>query len=627
MALQALRPLIGSSLRTRVLLLVVAMLALVAVPAWIGFTHVVNETVLRFGTMIAEKQVLYDRYRGLDALNREMTLARTLARSPALIAWLKQEGDPELRAQGLAEMELYRNSFSDKTVFIINDFSGNYYYNDAQNSYGDDPFRYAVRSDNPRDGWYFATRALREGCIPNVDHDDVLRVTKVWINCIAVDEGQILGIVGTGLDLSSFIREVVDVAQPGIQSMFVDQSGAVQAHRDASLVDFHSITKDIEDKTTVFSLLDSQTDRALLRAMMTAVALGGDSVQTAFLSIGGHRYLVGVGFLGGIGWYNISVMDMDAIVDRSLFVPIGVLIAALLVGIALLLSWMFRFVVLDRLALVERGLVAVREGRRATMEADRRDDEIGRLSRTLIEMSDTITEARISLESQVRERTEQLESLVNLDALTGIFNRRGFSAAFDRHRERAVKQGWSNGLLLFDIDHFKTVNDTDGHAAGDQVVVEVARRLALAVRHSDVCGRWGGDEFIVLLRDCDATGLRQVAGALRDMMRLMPITLADGQRLMVTVSIGAVLLSPEDTLDMAADMADAALYTAKDRGRDCVVVFDPEDIAVPQPSEALLLDTGLATDDDEAVTDTDADAPDSDAAPETDAEDQAKVMA
>lgn len=611
MASHVLRRMVGPSLRLRVLLLIVAMLGLVALPAWIAFNHIVNETVIRFGTMITEKQVLYDRYRGLDALNREMSLARTLARSPTVIAWLKDEHDTDLRARGLAEMEHYRQSFSDNAVFIINDFSGNYYFNDSQDSYGADPYRYSVRSDNPRDAWYFATRALREGCVPNVDHDDVLRVTKVWINCIAAHEGQILGIVGTGLDLSSFIREVVDVAQPGIQSMFVDQSGAVQAHRAASLVDFHSITKDIEDKTTVFTLLDSQTDRTLLRAMMNAAADGGESVQTAFLSIGGHRYLVGVGFLGGIGWYNISVMDVDAIIDRSLFVPIGVLIGALLIGIAFLLSWVFRLAVLDRLAVVEKGLLAVREGRRATMVADMSDDEIGRLSRTLIEMSDTITEARISLESQVRERTEQLESLVNLDALTGIFNRRGFAAAYERQRERAVKQGWTNGLLLFDIDHFKTVNDTEGHAAGDQVLVEVARRLSIAIRHSDVCGRWGGDEFIVFLRECDGTGLRQVAAALRDMMRQVPVTLADGQRLSVTVSIGAVLLSPGDTLEMATDMADAALYTAKDRGRDCVVVFDPEDIAIPQQPDILILEPDqVATDEgEEDVGDTEEKVP------------------
>ena len=174
----------------------------------------------------------------------------------------------------------------------------------------------------------------------------------------------------------------------------------------------------------------------------------------------------------------------------------------------------------------------------------------------------------------MRERTEQLESLVNFDDLTKIYNRRGFEERFTRHRRHDVDSEQVDGLMLVDIDHFKTVNDTAGHAAGDQVVVEVARRLKAALRRVDICARWGGDEFIILVRDCSATGLRQVAGALRDMMRQKPITIPNGETIAITISVGAVLVSPPDTLDIATDMADAALYAAKEEGRDRVVVFE-----------------------------------------------------
>lgn len=582
---------VGPSLRTRVLLLVMAALVLVGLAGWLVIYQILNSLTYQFGTMIAERQVQYDRYRGMAALNRELSLAESLSRSPSILAWFADEDDPDLKARGLAEMEHYRQAFDDRSVFLIVNASGNYYFNDAQNSYADDPYGYTLEQGLERDAWYYATRARREGCHLHVNVDDVLGVTKVWINCLVNADGAVLGMVGTGLDLSSFIREVVDLPQPGIDSIFVDQSGAVQAHRDPSLVDFRSITKDIAEKTTIFSLIDEAGDMALLRAMMNGAMENPGQVRTAMLTMGGAEKLVGVGHLDHIGWYNITVMDLGTIIDRRIFLPVGLAAIAILIAVALALSWIFRIAVLDRVVKVEAGLVALREGRRAVMQPDRSADEIGRLSRTLIEMSDTITEARLSLESQVRERTEQLNSLVNLDALTQIYNRRGFEEKFAAPRRRAEEAERADGLMLIDIDNFKDVNDTAGHAAGDRVVIEVARRLTAALRRVDVCARWGGDEFIVLVRECTPQGLSQVAGALNEMMAKLPIVLPDGEAIAVTISIGAVLLEPEDGLALAADMADAALYTAKQDGRDRVVIFDrsPLDRALDSEGDPQLV--------------------------------------
>jgi diguanylate cyclase (GGDEF)-like protein len=548
----------------------------VGLAGWFAINRIIDSLTLQFGTMIAERQVQYDRYRGMAALSREISLAEALSRSPVMVDWFADEQNPERMARGLAEMEHYRRSFTDQSVFLVVNASGNYYFNDAQNSFGADPYSYTLEPSLQRDAWYYATRERRDGCHLNVNVDEVLSLTKVWINCLVNRGGEVLGMVGTGLDLTDFIREVVDLPQPGVDSIFVDQGGAVQAHRDASLVDFRSITKDIAEKTTVFSLVDTLEDMALLRAMMNGAMEAPNQIRTATLTMGGMPKLVGVGYLDHIGWYNITVMDLDAIIDRRIFLPVGLAAIAILLAVGLALSWIFRIAVLDRLAKVEGGLVALREGRRAVMKPDRSADEIGRLSRTLIEMSDTITDARLSLESQVRERTEQLQSLVNLDALTKIDNRRGFEEKFIVNRRREDDASRINGLMLIDVDNFKAVNDTAGHSAGDQVVIEVARRLKASLRRVDVCARWGGDEFIVLVRDCSPQGLSQIANALTDMMRQMPVVLSDGERLAVTISIGAVLVLVEDSLELATEMADAALYRAKEEGRDRVVLFERE---------------------------------------------------
>lgn len=556
------------------LLLILMALAVVGLAGVFALDRITAVLTHQFGTLLAERQVQYDRHRGMAVLNGELQLAGNFARAPGLLAWMADEDDADARARGLAEMEHYRRSFSDGSAFVVVNGSGNYYFNDAQNSYGADPLSYTLDPALESDAWYYATRERREGCYLNVDADRVLRVTKVWINCVVRRDGQVLGVVGTGLDLSGFIQDVVDVSEAGTESIFIDRTGAVQAHRDPSLVDFRSVTKDIADRTTIFSLLDTGADMAHLRAMMSAVAASPGTIRTATLGMGGVPRMVGVGYLDHIGWYNVTVMDLEAIIDRSVFLPLALVVAAIFIAVALALSWIFRIAVLGRLEKVEAGLAAVRAGKRANIEPDRSEDEIGRLSRTFIEMSDTIAEARFSLENQVRERTEQIESLINIDTLTGIDNRRGFAQRFALGRRRSTDAEAVDGLMLIDIDHFKQVNDTAGHAAGDQVVIAVAGRLRAALRQDDICARWGGDEFVVLVRNSGQAGLDQVANALCEMMRQRPVVLPDGKRIAITLSVGAVPVTAEDTLDVAIDMADAALYSAKEDGRDRVVTVE-----------------------------------------------------
>src|SRR5690606_17315356 len=131
----------------------------------------------------------------------------------------------------------------------------------------------------------------------------------------------------TGIDLTSFIQEVVNVPQVGVTSMFVDRQGAVQAHRDQDLVDLRSLTAEMSAKRTVFSLLDNAADQAALRVLMDEVAAGDAVAQSRFVHIGGKEMLVGVGYLDRLGWFNVTLMDIDAIIDRRLFVPIGLLLA------------------------------------------------------------------------------------------------------------------------------------------------------------------------------------------------------------------------------------------------------------------------------------------------------------
>lgn len=557
------------------LLLTLVAFVAISIPAYVSFVWIVNSTVIKLGTLFAEKQILFDRYRGLGALMQEVKLAETLARAPAIREWALDEQSAEKKVRGLAELEHYREAFTDRSYFFVVDASGNYYFNDAANSYAGKQLSHRLSRDNPRDAWYYKTAALGEGCHLNVDHDDVLAVTKVWINCVIRDGDRVIGVLGSGLDLTSFVREVVDIPQTGVTAMFVDRSGALQAHRDPRLIDFHSFTKDLANKKTIFSLIDRVEDQAVLAQLMKDVTSGEVLVKSAFLQVEGREMLVGVGYLDRLGWYNVTFMDVDKIIDRGLFLPIGLLLAAIMIAGALLIGLVFKRSVLDRLARVETRFAAIKEGNFASVPVDPGKDEIGRLSHAFAAMAASVGDNTQMLEQMVQERTEELKALAYLDQLTSIPNRRGFIDAYARVQERANATGARLGLLLIDVDRFKSVNDGFGHQAGDKVVIETARRLSKVIRPTDVCGRWGGDEFIVLINDIGNMGLHAIADAILRRLCDTPVKLDDTREVRMTVSIGACAVEARESIEVAADMADAALYRAKAEGRDRVVVFDP----------------------------------------------------
>ncbi len=579
MALLGVRVPFPKSLRARVLVLTLVALAAVAVPAAATFVWIVDRAVVKIGTLFAENQILFDRYRGLESLMREVSLAETAARSPAVIAWARDEGDADKKARGLAELEHFRTAFKDQSYFAVLRESGNYYYNNATGEFAGRQLRYTVSANNPRDGWFFKTIQFERGCHLNVDHDDVLQVTKVWVNCVIRDGRDVLGALGTGVDLSSFIREVVDIPQHGVESMFVDLSGAVQAHRNPDSIDYHSITKNTKNKNTIFGMIDDQAGRLKLRAMMNEVTGQDVAVRSAFMKIGGQQYLVGIGYLDRLGWFNVTLMDIETIVDRRLFLPLAILLGGVLMATALLLTLLFKRAVLDRLLRLENDVRKVEAGQFADMTEDRSPDEIGRLSRTLGHMAAVVGEKTNVLEGMVRERTEKLERLAYLDPMTEIWNRRGFADAFGKEQSRNARSGRRCGLLLIDMDRFKSINDTYGHQAGDEAIIEVASRVSGALRDYDICARWGGDEFLVLASDVNKTSLAVMASKLLIAVNHEPMKLSDGRVLDISISIGGCMVETDDVLADAAARADAALYETKRRQRNGYLIFDPKDDA------------------------------------------------
>ena len=173
----------------------------------------------------------------------------------------------------------------------------------------------------------------------------------------------------------------------------------------------------------------------------------------------------------------------------------------------------------------------------------------------------------------------KLNQLATTDDLTGVWNRRYFEEAAEVEIARARRDDEPLTLLMFDIDHFKAINDNLGHQAGDRVLVEVTRRIQGHLRAVDVLGRWGGEEFIVLLPRCGGGDVFQVAEKLRALLADPPIPEIG----VVTASFGVGELRPYESFAHWLKRVDDALYQAKASGRNRVCVAGPEDLASGAP--------------------------------------------
>lgn len=203
------------------------------------------------------------------------------------------------------------------------------------------------------------------------------------------------------------------------------------------------------------------------------------------------------------------------------------------------------------------------------------DDCIGKpFDETELKARLTVAKRILALQDELIEAREALRQQAMKDHLTGLWNRAAFQEMFQYELQRAERAGTQTGLLLLDLDHFKSINDTYGHLTGDIVLRETVERLRHNVRTYDFVGRFGGEEFLIAVPDCDAGHLRSHAERLRAAVAATPIR-AGALEIPVTLSIGAAVAPAKDsTTDALIAVVDAAMYRAKRAGRNCVVFCD-----------------------------------------------------
>ena len=179
---------------------------------------------------------------------------------------------------------------------------------------------------------------------------------------------------------------------------------------------------------------------------------------------------------------------------------------------------------------------------------------------------------------QAKRYARKLEGIATQDQLTGLYNRHYLEITLPQLESSIKRRSTTLGILLCDMDHFKAVNDTYGHAAGDLALQEIADIFRDTVRGSDLIIRYGGEEFLILLLDIEENEELVVAEKIRKAVANHSFDLPEEAKLQ-TISIGAAEFSgrfPEGGLERVLRYADIALYKAKEKGRNCVVKFSKE---------------------------------------------------
>jgi len=449
---KVLKPL-RASLKYRLLVWLVPLALLMCGIGFKAFHYVVADAVSSIAHDFSEKQVQYDRERSLRPILRELTLAKILSDSPVIKSWLLNENNSVLKQQAMDELELYRQIFHDHSYFIVVDHSGHYYFNNKENSYIDHPLRYTISPEQSKDAWYYATITNNRKCQINVNQDDVLKATKVWINCLVRSDNKIMGVIGTGLDLTDFIHSVVNVQQQGVSNIYINRNGAIQAAPDASSIDFASLTHGVVSRKSIFSLLDRPEDRILLAGMIKHIS--GDSIAVQPVSIHGKPYMIAIAGLQKIGWYNVTMINLNQLRLNRYFMPMAVLFGLGIFLALVLLAVLMNRLVVFRIHRLEKNVQQMKSGDYNFSNHDAEPDEIGRLMTSFLEMADTVRGYAANLEHTVTMRTAELQA--------SLRSARKLSLAIEQAGESIIITD-RNGIIEYANPAFTSVT---GYSAED----------------------------------------------------------------------------------------------------------------------------------------------------------------
>lgn len=623
----------------------------------------------------------------------DLTLTKKIATNPLLTEWAAAEKDPLLKQKVFVTLNDYLEVSKAGSWFVALEKSGNYYFNDANGSYTGSEYIKTLSPQIYNDQWFFHTLKSPDPYNLNIDHDEALGLTKLWLNIPIVKEGKRIGVVGVGFDYTHFIKEYIAEDKAGFTTMILNSQGAIVAHKNKRYVNYHSEVMDSTLWVTLVSLVDKGHNEAQLLKHLEDLSSGKVQSTSFDLYINGHHYIASATYLAQLKWINLSMVNLDNVFGMREMAAIGAVFMVLA-----LLSWGVIFMMSERYLIspikaISNVMQKIKEGDYSVRlnEEEARCDEIGQLCRDINEMAQKVEHSAKNAEEQYQWLTdnmsdviwimelnghfsyvspsverlrgftphevmhqsleqvicqgsldevqksmadafaqvaagkipkamtimieqphkngstiwteanarlildedgkpfrfigvtrdasqrikaeEEIRKLAFYDPLTSLANRRLLLDRLDQAIVAAKRTGSYGGLIYLDLDRFKPLNDRFGHDAGDELLIEVGRRIKECIRATDTAARFGGDEFVVLVNDLGIlkeeafTYTDAIAQKIQTQLSL-PYEL-EKTTYILSASVGVNLFGPESSSTREAiSEVDKLMYKVKEIRRD-----------------------------------------------------------
>ncbi|WP_082584301.1 biofilm regulation protein phosphatase SiaA [Noviherbaspirillum sp. Root189] len=396
-------------LRGKSVLALFATCVLVLLLAGIAGWQVYESVRSHLGTAFTRNFTLLNRERILAPVTRELALSLRLARSEAIRLWLLDENNPEKKSRALREAESFRADFADKSYFIASNLSSHYYFSDRASPNATMP-RYTAQSSDPSDAWFFNTMKFGAPFNINVDPDPKLGLTKIWFNALVLDGERKIGLCGTGLDLSTFVRDFIGTTERGVTPLIVDVNGAIQAHPDSRHIAFNSGTTSAAADKSLFGLLPEAGDAETARAALDAAVRQPGSAEIFEASLHGKKQLIAVAYIPELSWHVLTAVDLaaadvlDTNVLKLMAAAVVILLAVAMMGFVFALNRL----VLKPLVKLTQSAREMAAGNYSLALPPASNDEIGELTAAFAAMAGKVRRHTGELEDTVRERTREL---------------------------------------------------------------------------------------------------------------------------------------------------------------------------------------------------------------------------
>jgi len=373
-------------------------------------------------------------------------------------------------------------------------------------------------------------------------------ITEEWLvsigKTVTNKNRQIVGVLAIDASMDTVVQALAarDDAYPTAYNFVLDNQGIALIHNDSTLRGtFHE---------KVFQSLPPEE-----------ISEGNFSYL-----VSGTHIIAHFSRLDDLGWIVITGVpraDILRPIMVTIFSSLGIIIAASLIA-----TWLVSFLlsrnIINPLIHLQKRVQEITDGRKAPISSDfLPNNEIG----TIAEAIETLTEDALFQKTiELQTKNSLLDSLAKTDQLTGIANRRMTQQVIEQEIDRFNRYKKPFCIFLFDIDHFKTVNDTHGHEVGDQVLVELVRLVQSVIRRTDTFGRWGGEEFILVCPETSLHTAETIAEKICTTVREYEFARGLG----ITLSIGVSEFQSGATLKQILVEVDRKMYLAKQKGRDRV---------------------------------------------------------